>query len=162
MADRVGADMGRGLKPVLVAYDGSNEADRCLDAAEELLADRPVIVLTVWQTVQVRLAESGGFGVVARADDDRFDAAERAAAAAAAERAAEQISASGHSATARVEESADAIWKTVLRVADEVDAALIVTGSHGRGALKAALLGSVSHEVLAHSHRPVLIAPPRS
>jgi nucleotide-binding universal stress UspA family protein len=45
-------------------------------------------------------------------------------------------------------------------LADEEDAELIVVGSRGRGALRAALLGSVSHGLVGIARCPVLIVPP--
>ncbi len=47
-------------------------------------------------------------------------------------------------------------------LADEEDAELIVVGSRGRGVLKAALLGSVSTNVIAVARQPVLVVPPRA
>jgi nucleotide-binding universal stress UspA family protein len=46
----------------------------------------------------------------------------------------------------------------ILDRACEVDADLIVLGSRGHGPFEAALLGSVSAEVVDHSSRPVLVA----
>lgn len=43
--------------------------------------------------------------------------------------------------------------------ADDVDADLLVVGSHGRGRLGRTLLGSVSDDVLHRAHRPVLVVP---
>ena len=47
----------------------------------------------------------------------------------------------------------------ILEMADRIDADLIVLGSHGKGALKYAFLGSVAEKVLNKSHRPMLIVP---
>ena len=65
----------------------------------------------------------------------------------------------GWVATARVERAVEAVWQTVVWVAEEIDAPLIVCGARGRNAAKRALLGSVAEAVLHHSHRPTLIAP---
>ena len=45
-------------------------------------------------------------------------------------------------------------------MADRHDASLIVLGARGLSAFKSMLLGSVSHSVAQHAHRPVLIVPP--
>lgn len=45
-------------------------------------------------------------------------------------------------------------------LADEEDAELIVVGSRGRGAFKAAFLGSVSTSLIGVARCPVLVVPP--
>lgn len=47
----------------------------------------------------------------------------------------------------------------ILKYADELDVDLIVLGSHGKGAMRYAFLGSVAEKVLRKSHRPMLIIP---
>jgi nucleotide-binding universal stress UspA family protein len=49
--------------------------------------------------------------------------------------------------------------ETIVAEADRIDAATIVVGSHGHTALRKILLGSVSHGVVRHSTRPVVIVP---
>ncbi|WP_339060805.1 universal stress protein [Tepidibacillus marianensis] len=46
---------------------------------------------------------------------------------------------------------------TICEVAKEEQADLIIVGSHGRGIVDRALLGSVAHGVLHRSHIPVLV-----
>ncbi|MCD2197341.1 universal stress protein [Actinomycetospora endophytica] len=52
------------------------------------------------------------------------------------------------------------------QVADDCDAMMFVVGSRGEGAgsIASRLLGrpSVSHGLIAHTHRPVLVVPPRA
>ncbi len=47
--------------------------------------------------------------------------------------------------------------RMIINVADEVDADVIVVGSHGHGFVARVLIGSVSEYVVRHSHRPVLV-----
>jgi len=50
------------------------------------------------------------------------------------------------------------VARFLINLAEDLDAGLIVMGSHGRGDLTALVLGSVAHKVLHLSQRPVLIA----
>ncbi|BCR04412.1 hypothetical protein DESUT3_14810 [Desulfuromonas versatilis] len=47
----------------------------------------------------------------------------------------------------------------ILEAADRIEADLIVLGSHGKGKLKYAFLGSVAEKLLRKSHRPALVVP---
>jgi nucleotide-binding universal stress UspA family protein len=48
-------------------------------------------------------------------------------------------------------------WEEINRVAEEIDADLIVIGTHGRKGLARALLGSVAEKVVRTAHRPVTL-----
>jgi nucleotide-binding universal stress UspA family protein len=124
-----------------------------------MLVAGSAIVLTVWQPLTARLTETGGFGVFALEDESEIDEGERDAARAAAEDGVARAREIGLEAEARVEQAEIAVWKTIVNVADEVDAGLIVCGTRGRGSIRTALLGSTSHAVLQHAGRPVLISP---
>jgi nucleotide-binding universal stress UspA family protein len=146
-------------QPVLLCYDGSPESERGLEVMQALAAPVDMVIVAIWQSVSTKLAQSAGFGVLAVENHETLDVAEERAARRAVDGAAVRARDAGHSVSARVEEAQEQIWMTILAIADEIDAALIVTGSHGRSGLRRALLGSVSHSVLEHSQRPVLIAP---
>jgi nucleotide-binding universal stress UspA family protein len=45
-------------------------------------------------------------------------------------------------------------------VADRENADIVVVGRRGRGGVKELLLGSVSHALVLHSKRPVLVISP--
>lgn len=54
---------------------------------------------------------------------------------------------------------ADSIHETILEVARERGADVIVMGTHGRTGLARAVIGSVADRVLRHSTIPVVLVP---
>ncbi len=148
--------------PVLFCYDGSEGSRAAMAAAAELLAHpAPAVVLTVWQPAAVLLARAGGFGGSYLSDEERVDAGQAQLASNAAEEGVERARAHGYDASSRVEEATEGAGRMIIEIADELDARLIVCGRRGLGAVASTLLGSVSHVVLTHAGRPVLIAPER-
>jgi nucleotide-binding universal stress UspA family protein len=146
--------------PVLFCFDGSEGSRSALRAAGDLI-NRPVdvIVLTVWETIETRLALGGGFTANFSVDSADMDASEEASARSAAEAGTAQATEHGYKAVPMVRRAPTGVATTILEVADEVSARLIVCGQRGRGAVRTALLGSVSHRLASHAQRPVLITP---
>ena len=48
----------------------------------------------------------------------------------------------------------------IVRVAEDIEAGLIVMGSRGLGGIRRALMGSVSDSVVRHAHCPVMVVRP--
>jgi nucleotide-binding universal stress UspA family protein len=148
--------------PVLFCYDGSDGSRAAMAAAAELVAHpAPAVVLTIWQSAAVLLAVAGGFGGSYLSNERQVDDEQEQLARDAAEEGAQRGRALGYDASARIEQATQGAGIMIVEIADELDARLIVCGRRGRGAVTSALLGSVSHAVLAHAGRPVLIAPER-
>jgi nucleotide-binding universal stress UspA family protein len=148
-------------KPVLFCYDGSEGSRTALaEAIEWIKPAADAVVLTVWTPAGVQLARAGSF-VVAIPNEGEVDDEEAEFAQRIAEEGAAGARTRGYNAVARVAEADESVAKTIVEVAEEIDAGLIVCGQRGRGAISSALLGSVSHALASHTSRPVLIAPQR-
>jgi nucleotide-binding universal stress UspA family protein len=145
-------------KPVLFCYDGSEGSKTALAAAGDWIKRADAVVLVVWMPTEVQLARAGSF-LVAIPNEGEIDEQEAASAQRVADEGAAAARQHGYNASARSAEGTESVAKTILDVAHEIDAGLIVCGQRGRGALGSALLGSVSHALAAHTKRPVLIAP---
>jgi nucleotide-binding universal stress UspA family protein len=145
--------------PVVIAYDGSDDARAAVDGVTELFPERAAMVLTVWESTKglagaARVALSGAVVKEAMAvlDSEAASHAETTA----AEGAALARAKGGH-ATAMSTKSTGNVASTILAEADRVGAAVVVMGTRGRSAVKAAILGSVSAALTASSRRPVLV-----
>jgi nucleotide-binding universal stress UspA family protein len=73
------------------------------------------------------------------------------------DRANELVAAEGCDADEEILEGTPA--EVIVEVARTRDAALIVVGTRGHGAVAGALLGSVSSAIIHRSDRPVLVVP---
>ena len=148
------------IKPILIAYDGSEDARHAIGHASDLLPGASVVVLYVRQPLEAMAAHLEGHPALEQVG--AIDAADRDAALNIAADGAEYARVLGLDAEARVASAVDAIAETIVSVSDEIDASLIVVGSRGRHGLKSLLLGSVSHHVVHHASRPALVVPSSS
>ncbi|MFE3452853.1 universal stress protein [Nonomuraea sp. NPDC059194] len=143
---------------ILVAYDGSDDAKAAIAYAGSLLKGHEAVVLAVWERLALASIR-GSAGMIAPVDTTAEDAAIQAATRELAEQGARLAVQAGLDATARWEPDSLAVWSTIVDVAEELDATLIVTGTRGQGGVRSLLLGSTSDRVLHHAGRPVLIVP---
>ncbi len=148
---------------ILICYDGSEDAQAAIRVAAELCgsagAKADAEVLTVWDGLAEVVARTGGGLAAASLDFQEIDKECEQAAGVRSEQGVAQARNSGLNANARVERRDGSIWQTILREADQTHADVIVLGSRGLTGLKSLLLGSVSHAVLQHADRPVIVVP---
>lgn len=147
--------------PALVGYDGSPAAKQALQAAIGLLGPVPILVVVIWEAGQpfelaaVPTVEPAPIDIRAALELDQqlYDRARRSAEQAAAD-------ARKHGRTADGLVVADEITPadTLIRLAAERDAAVIVVGRHGHRAVSEALMGSTTRELIRRAPCPVLVA----
>jgi nucleotide-binding universal stress UspA family protein len=151
------------IRPVLLAYDASAEAQAALREAVALFGQRPLIVASVWEPglAAVTLTPSAGeMGMGYMPDPAEAAALDRAVSDHAADvaeagaRLARELGATAEALS--VPDSAD-VARTLIEIAEERDARAIVVGSRGLGGIKARVLGSTSRKLLHDTHRPVLV-----
>jgi nucleotide-binding universal stress UspA family protein len=136
---------------ILVAIDGSADADQALTQAIDL-AESENARLTIFGAVVPPPAAvyiGAGGGVAATLARDAKTETQRILRTA-AERVPDSVSVS-------TVLSSEPVRPALIEQITTGHHDLVVMGSRGRGALRAVLLGSVSHYVLHHSPVPVLI-----
>jgi nucleotide-binding universal stress UspA family protein len=135
------------FRSILVAFDGSGHAKRALAEAVDIARTQGARLTLL--TVAAPLQAWAGPYVVPISEAELEQAAEKIAAE------GEALVPVGIPVSART--AAGHAGIELLKRADAADHDLIVMGSRGRGAVRSAVLGSISHYVLNHAHVPVLV-----
>jgi nucleotide-binding universal stress UspA family protein len=153
--------------PVVAAYDGSEAAERAIQAVGRLLAGRATVVVHAWErvfhrTLAARALDAGGpvddiHSVVADVDEALADSA-----AATTENGLAAARAVGLDAVGDTVASDEGLWRAVAAAARAHGASVIAMGTRGLGAARSVLLGSVSSGLVNNAELPVLVVPGES
>lgn len=158
------------VKNILVARDLSKNSARVIRYALELglKFHAQVHVLHVMPTVDASVMNMVSLAMGA----DRLEQLNRENEAELVEKTRQQLHDIIHEEAALMEEELKHPPKVevhhgepvpmILTMADKLDADMIVIGSHSKGRLEYAFLGSVAEKVLHKAHRPVMIVPPNA
>ena len=145
-------------RSIVCGVDGSADSEAALATAARLCErlDLRLVVAHVAEPIHVPYAAAAPFGGMAGPDAVVSEASTQEAEA---ERLLEQVVAKAGLVDARRRASVGQPAERLADLADDEDAELIVVGSRGRGAFKAAFLGSVSNSLVGVARCPVLIVP---
>ena len=138
------------FRTILLAVDGSKYSEKAVELAKHLatVGNEEVVVTHVTELLPARFQAYPGLDY--EADTEVIELANGYVA---------ELEEAGIKARAELRSAQyGGIARILTNLAEELDAGLIVMGSHGRGDLTALLLGSVAHKVLHLTNRPVLIA----
>jgi nucleotide-binding universal stress UspA family protein len=146
---------------LLIAYDGSDNAKAAIAAVARLMPGADAMVLMTWEPYIDSLARSGamGLGGVSSTISPEIEDQLRAGSLKIATEGAELAAAAGLVATHKAVPTNGSPAHAILGEADALGADLIVVGTRGLGRVKSVVLGSVSHAVVQHADRPVMVIP---
>jgi nucleotide-binding universal stress UspA family protein len=142
------------MRPIILATDGSETAAAATEAAiaEAHALDAPLVVVTVWDVLYSQFGFPVG-PVMPSLDHVEHDEADKVSAT-----AADRARAAGIDVDVVTRRGFTV--EEICRVAEEQNARMIVLGTHGWGAIRRMVFGSVSTGVLHHAPCPVLVVPP--
>lgn len=144
------------MKPVLLATDGSPTAEKAAATAIDLarLLGTELVIVSVWDVAYAGYSAMGFAPVPTNGELAKLGEEEAAKVIAEAAARAEEVGVETRSVVLRGF-PVEAICDAAERFAPQ----FVVIGSHGWGAVKRALFGSVSTGVLHHATCPVLVVP---
>jgi nucleotide-binding universal stress UspA family protein len=154
--------------PLLIAFDGSPASIEAVERAAGLMGnDREALILVVWEPGLLNAAVApipGGLSAPVPPPDieqvQALDKSEEDHAARIAAEGVEIATSNGLKAQSVVARDETSVASTILRVAEEKDAAAIVIGSRRHNAIASVLLGSTTEAVLHKTSRPLVVIRP--
>ena len=154
--------MARQDAPVVIAYDGSEVSKAALREAADLFSGRPAVIVTVWEPGLASMAMGTPDPLSMNLPPDpamveAVDRLQREHAASVVDEGAALANSLGLAAEAQAVPDARDVAQTVIEIARERDAGVVVVGSHGITGLRSHLLGSVARKLIERSERPVLV-----
>lgn len=144
------------IHPLILCYDGSEDAGHAIAQAGGLFPGGYALVLTVWQPIS-NLAAVTWSGATVMPNFTELDHAASEDGARRADDGVNLARESGLDAEPLAIEADGPIWETIINTAERRRASVIVMGSRGLTGLRSILLGSVSATVVHHAHRPTLV-----
>src|ERR687898_2367142 len=138
------------FRTIVLAVDGSKYSEKAVELAKQLATSTndEVVVTHVTERLPARFQAYPGLDY--EADREVIELAQGYVA---------ELEEAGIKARTELRSAPyGGIARILTNLTEDLDAGLIVMGSHGRGDLTALLLGSVAHKVLHLSRRRVLIA----
>lgn len=154
--------MAEARPPFLLCFDGSESATHAIREGGEITGGGSALVVHAWLppssvVLQGRTLEPTHPMAAAVGE---FDSAAREAAEGVAARGAEIASDARFDPEPVAVAAPAGVWRPLVELAEQREARAVIVGSHGLSRVKSALLGSVSHGIVNHCNRPVIVVPP--
>jgi nucleotide-binding universal stress UspA family protein len=143
--------------PLILCYDGSNDARNAIQRAGELFPGRRALVVTVWLPTAAPGSLGFAWQTAGMLDVVELDRAAAEAGSRVADEGVRIAKDAGLLAAPAAVQAAGPVWKSIIEIAERDDAATIVMGSRGLTGVRAMLLGSVSSAIVHDADRPTLI-----
>jgi nucleotide-binding universal stress UspA family protein len=137
------------FRTIVWATDGSELADGALEQVRELARIHNSRIVAVHANEVLR-GRAAGAPLLADEPDLREKIGTQV----------EELRKVGVDATLEIRTGSRDVPVLIAKAADDVDADLIVVGTHGRGGFTAAVMGSVARALCHTAGRPVLVVPP--
>jgi nucleotide-binding universal stress UspA family protein len=155
--------MHASARPILLAYDGSSDAQQAIATAGRLLRG-PAVLAHVYASPTPPVAAMPGPGIALAIDpavtaEDEQRALERARAV--VNEGLELARAAGFDPQPELVpgDGVHGVWNALVSLAERHDASVIVLGHGHLTWLEEKLLGRVDSSVVKHAGRPVLVVP---
>jgi nucleotide-binding universal stress UspA family protein len=155
-----GGDGSMSDGPILIAYDGSENARHAIEVAAAEIGVGPATVVHAWEPLSSASTRLAVYAIIAGAGAQELSY-EREQAQAKAEEGATLARETGFDANAVAIRGNGPVVQTLVDYINGQRPRLVVMGTRGLTGVSGFAAGSVSHGVAFHVRVPVLIIPPK-